>query len=229
MHDQPSIDGVNGGTFDIPDEGETSANVWYEFVLTITDSDGLSSQASVEIHPETSTISLATDPPGLQLTLDGQPFNTPGSVLSVEGIKRTIGVVTPQDSDGTSYYFVGWQHEGDASQTIVTPEDDVTYTALYSVVLGEEDDAVGNAFIVSPNPVETDDREIAVKIFSPSIQYADVYLIDMLSKQLEKINILLEAGENTVPVKVEKLKNGVYGVMLKMNNQRMMRRLVVSK
>jgi hypothetical protein len=229
VHDQPSIDGITEGTFDIPDEGETSANVWYEFILTVTDSDGLSSQASVEIYPETSTLNLATDPPGLQLTLDDQPFDTPGSVLSVEGLKRAIGVVSPQESDGTSYYFVGWQHGGDASQIIVTPEDDIAYTALFSVVLGEADDQEHKKFTLSPNPVGSADREISVKIFSSTIQYANVYLVDMLSRQLDEINLLLETGENTVPLNTEKLKSGVYGVILKMNNQKVMQRLVISK
>lgn len=137
VHDGPPIaDGVTSGTFTIPNSGETSANVFYRLYLFVTDSDGLRDTTFVNINPRTTTITLASSPTGLQVTLDGQPVVTPSSTLSVEGILRTIGVVSPQTLNGTTYTFNNWTHGGAASQTIITPVNNTTYTANFTSAPG---------------------------------------------------------------------------------------------
>jgi hypothetical protein len=133
-HDQPAIDGITSGAFDIPNEGETSDNVWYRIILTVTDASGLKAKDSIDIFPLKSTLMFETVPPGLQILLDGQPFNTPDSVLSVEGILRNLDAPTLQTVNGASYRFASWSHGGLKNQTIATPSDDVTYTATFMQV-----------------------------------------------------------------------------------------------
>lgn len=130
----PSVpSGVKSGTFTIPATGETSDSVWYRLSLTVTDPQGLQNTVYREILPRKSTISFATQPAGLQVRLDGQTITTPFSVVSVEGVQRTIGVVTPQTFGGQTYEFDRWLHNGTATQTIATPVEDATYTAVYKV------------------------------------------------------------------------------------------------
>jgi glucose/arabinose dehydrogenase len=119
--------GVTSGSFAIPNIGETSANVFYRLYLVVTDSQGGKDTAYTDILPRTSTITLNTNPQGLQLTLDGQPFTAPTTVTSVEGMLRTIGAPSPQ---GT-YTFSNWSQGGSATQTFATPVADVVYTANY--------------------------------------------------------------------------------------------------
>src|SRR6185295_16634234 len=69
----PPTSGATSGSFVIPTTGETSANVWYRIHLTVTDSGGLTHSVFRDILPRTVTVMLATNPAGLQLTLDGQP------------------------------------------------------------------------------------------------------------------------------------------------------------
>jgi glucose/arabinose dehydrogenase len=131
-HDGPPVaDGVKSGSFTIPTSGEVADNVWYRLILIVTDAGGLRDTIYRDILPQKSTITLATQPAGLQVTLDGQPVTTPLSDLSVEGIQRTIGVVSPQTISGQTYEFDHWLHGGAATQTISTPVNDVTYTAVY--------------------------------------------------------------------------------------------------
>jgi glucose/arabinose dehydrogenase len=130
-HDQPPINGISAGSFTIPQEGETSDNVWYRIILTVADSFGLKAKDSVDIFPMKSTLSFATAPPGLQIALDGQPFNTPGSVVSVEGMQRTIGVSSPQTINGEAYIFASWTNNGTQSQIITTPANDTSFTASF--------------------------------------------------------------------------------------------------
>lgn len=138
VHDGPPVaQGVTSGSFNIPASGETSADVFYRLHLIVTDSQGLTDTASVNIMPHTTTITLNSDPQGLTLTLDGQPFVTPFSVVGVEGIERTIGAVSPQNMGGTTYTFDDWTHGGGATQTIITPQENTTYTANFTVAAAD--------------------------------------------------------------------------------------------
>ena len=137
VHDgTPFNQGAKTGTFTIPNTGETAATVFYRLRLTVTDAGGLQTTTYRDITPRTSVLRFATMPAGLQLTLDGQPLTPPASVTGVEGLQRTLGVVSPQTVGGISYEFGGWSQGGTATQTIATPTDDVTYTATFRPVVG---------------------------------------------------------------------------------------------
>jgi hypothetical protein len=127
----PATSGAASGTFTIPTVGETSANVWYRIYLTVRDSAGLAQTTQLDIFPRKVTLTLATNPAGLQLKLDGQPVATPLSFVAVVGITRTIEAVTPQSSGTTSFTFASWSDSGAVSHTISTPAADTTYTAAY--------------------------------------------------------------------------------------------------
>lgn len=100
--------------------------------LTATDSTGLSSTSWVDVVPNTVTISLATIPAGLRVTLDGQPVTSPSNVVSVVGVVRSLGVVSPQTAGGLTYHFSRWSDGGAATHTIATPTASVTITATYT-------------------------------------------------------------------------------------------------
>jgi glucose/arabinose dehydrogenase len=125
------VTGVTAGSFRTSDRGHPETNTFYRITLTVRDSDGLSHTSFVDLRPRTSTITLATVPAGLQLTLDGQPVTTPFSQASVEGVFRTLGVISPQTSGGTSYTFVSWSDGGAATHEVATPVNDTTYTATF--------------------------------------------------------------------------------------------------
>jgi glucose/arabinose dehydrogenase len=129
---QPTI-GSTGGTFVIPNTGETSANVFYRIYLTVRDSGGLTQTSYRDIYPRTATITLSGSPAGLTVTLDGQPHAAPYSVLSVGGMLRTIGASSPQTVGGTTYYFRAWSDGGKATHTITTPATNTNYTVTFRV------------------------------------------------------------------------------------------------
>ena len=134
-HTHPFIapkSGSKSGSFVIPTTGETSDNVWYRIHLTVTDSDGLSHAVYRDVVPRKSTMTFATNPTGLQITLDGQPLTTPATVVGVEGIARTLGVVSPQNKGGVEYGFASWSDGGVTTHDISTPVADTTYTAAFA-------------------------------------------------------------------------------------------------
>lgn len=132
-HTHPALGPVSGtgGTYTIPTSGETSTNVWYELRLTVTDSGGLVGTATRAISPVIVTLTLASNPTGLQLTIDGQPCTAPCLVPSVVGMLRSIGATTPQTLAGTSYVFGSWSDRGRVTHTITTPATATTYTATF--------------------------------------------------------------------------------------------------
>jgi glucose/arabinose dehydrogenase len=108
--------------------GHTETDVNYWIILRATDSSGLTGEAEVHVLPRLVTLRLDTSPPGLQLTLDGQPVTTPVEVPSVVGVVRTLGAPSPQGSD----VFTGWSDGGVQVHTIATPASDTTYTGLFT-------------------------------------------------------------------------------------------------
>lgn len=127
----PATSGVTSGSFTIADRGETSANVYYRLFLTVRDSGGLTQTSYVDLRPRTTTVRLESNLPDAQLTLDGSPVTAPYTFTGVEGVIRSIGVVSPQTSGGQSYEFANWSDAGDATHEIETPTDDTTFTALF--------------------------------------------------------------------------------------------------
>ena len=66
--------------------------------------------------------------------MDGELYTTPVTITSVEGILRTISVPSPQAIDTTNYYFSSWSQGGLQTQTIATPAEDTTYTAVFDTL-----------------------------------------------------------------------------------------------
>lgn len=137
-HSHPGMnvtDSITSGSITIPTVGETSPNVYYRLYLVVTDSNGAKDTAYRDIRPRLSTMTFNTNPQGMQLQLDGQPFTTPKSVVGVEGMKRTIAAPSPQVLyNALRYTYSSWSTGGTATQTITTPVADATYTATYKVV-----------------------------------------------------------------------------------------------
>jgi hypothetical protein len=128
----PPVSGISDGTFLPSQTDEVSSNVWYRIFLKVTDSTGMDSDVVfLDVFPVKSTMTFTTNPPGLQLLLDGQPFTAPKTVIGVAGVFRTLDVVSPQTVGGVLYQFSTWSDTGIANHTITTPTSDATYTATF--------------------------------------------------------------------------------------------------
>ena len=119
------------GSVQIPVRGETSDNIFYRFHLRVTDSAGLTNEATRDVVPLKAQITLATAPTGLALTLDGQPVAAPSTVTGVVGIERDLAAAA-QNFNGRRYVFARWSDGGAATHTVATPSADTTYTATFS-------------------------------------------------------------------------------------------------
>ncbi len=129
----PNTSGSTSGSFVAPTETETSANVWYRLYLTVTDANGTSATVYRDILPNVVNLTFQTNPPTLNLTLDGHPITTPQTIQGVVGVQRVLGVVSPQQYNGVTYDFASWSNAGSITQTFLTPNTSTTYTANFRV------------------------------------------------------------------------------------------------
>ena len=219
--------GVTSGSFAIPNEGETSDNVWYRLILSVTDSRGLVGKDSVDILPQKSTITITTNPPGLEVSVDGQPFPAPLTVTSVEGMLRTFGVATPQILDDAEYEFESWSNEGDMTQTFSTPAEDLQLVANFSIVVGTEKNFRNDDTVLYPNPTKED--VVTVKILLKQPGKLSIQLIDLLSHELSVREEILSAGEHVLPFTIGKRSKGVYSIIVKSYDKTIVKKLVVTE
>lgn len=126
---QPTAGG--SGTVQIPVRGETSDNVFYRFYLRATDSAGRIVETTRDLLPQKAQLTLATQPAGLQLHLDGQPVTAPLQFTGVVGIERDLSAAD-QHLNGRRYRFDGWSDGGAATHTIATPAAATTFTATFT-------------------------------------------------------------------------------------------------
>lgn len=134
----PDTGGATSGVFNVPIAGETATDVWYRISLTVVDSAGLSTTVTRDVAPVLSSFTLATDPPGLQVTLDGATLGHGTVVNGVVNQERTLGVPAV-----AGYMFMGWSDGGGETHDISTPAAATTYTATFHAVSGGGGDSSG--------------------------------------------------------------------------------------
>jgi hypothetical protein len=105
-------------------------------VLTVTDAGGSSVTLHRDLAPVTTVFTLRTSPPGLALTLGGQPVTDGAQITGVVGMVRAVGAPSPQSAPGGPYVFASWSDGGAAVHDLVTPPSATTYTATFVATPG---------------------------------------------------------------------------------------------
>ena len=135
-HQHPFIQKLNNkksSQFEVPAIGETETNVFFRIQLILTDSDGATSLTYVDVLPRVRQLTLESDPPGLQLALDGQPFTSPIYSTTVEGVRRYITAPKIQTVGGKTYKLDDWSDGGKYTH-VVAPKKDKAYKAVYRLL-----------------------------------------------------------------------------------------------
>ncbi len=110
-HKHPALDfttGIASGFFIVPRVGEIDDNVFFRIYLTATDEGGLSRTIQRDVQPRKTPFIVKTEPPGLQMNIDGKTVTTPYTVTSVQGLRRTIAALLTQLLNGQLFSFHSW-------------------------------------------------------------------------------------------------------------------------
>ncbi|HET8754993.1 MAG TPA: LamG-like jellyroll fold domain-containing protein [Solirubrobacteraceae bacterium] len=130
-HIHPVLDSATGtsGSVTIPTTGHSfKGDTSYEIVLTATDSDGIQASRSVTIRPQKVSLTLATSPSALTVSLDGIPGTTPFTVSEIVGFKYTVDAPSPQSGNT----FASWSDGGGKAHTFTVPATATTLTASFT-------------------------------------------------------------------------------------------------
>ena len=104
---------------------------YLELRLTATDSGGLQDTQTVRLDPRTVTVTMTSEPPGLQPDpRAAAAARRPSPGRCVEGSTSSDRRALAPDLDGTPYAFRSWS-DGGAAAHAVTADDDLTLTATF--------------------------------------------------------------------------------------------------
>jgi PKD repeat protein/glucose/arabinose dehydrogenase len=115
-HPLQSFSGQSGGSFAAPDHEFPS---YLEIELTARDSGGLTGSATRRLDPQTVPLTLASEPPGMKLTLGGETATAPFTRDVIRGSTNGIGADSPQTLGGLPYTFSSWSNAGARNHTTV--------------------------------------------------------------------------------------------------------------
>ena len=125
------VDGVTAGSFAVPTMGhDFSGNVSYEVICTVTDSNGLASNSSVQLTPEEVNLTFQTVPAGLNVLLGGVTRTTPFTIDAAIGFQFQIEA-PDQTSGGTPYVFSSWSDGGARTHGLSVGTSDQTLVATF--------------------------------------------------------------------------------------------------
>ena len=123
--------GATGGSFAVPSTADVGPDAFYRIHLRVSDSDGLTHEATRDVNPRTAVMTLATNVPGLQLLVDGQAVSSPHAFTAVSGTLHAVEAPASQTVGDITYDIVSWSDGGAASHNAFVPDADATITANY--------------------------------------------------------------------------------------------------
>jgi glucose/arabinose dehydrogenase len=129
QHSVQDFEGVSSGSFSAPDHPYPSH---LELRLTATDSDGLTDSQSLQLDPQTATVTMQSNPPGLELVIDDVRRVAPFTTTVIRGSNNSISAPSPQAMAGDNYAFDSWSDGGARSHDVVI-DANTTLTANYGV------------------------------------------------------------------------------------------------
>jgi hypothetical protein len=100
-----TFSGLASGSFIAPDHEYPSH---LELRLTVRDAGNLTNMKSVLLYPQTVNLTLATDPAGGDILLNGAGGASPRTSTVIAGSLNTVSTMVPGDGQR----FVGWAVDG---------------------------------------------------------------------------------------------------------------------
>jgi YVTN family beta-propeller protein len=92
-----------------------------------------SGSLSVNIRLAAIPSTVATNPSGLQIIVDGSAYSSPHTFSWTPGSSHTLSVISPQSgTSGTRYVYSSWSDGGAQSHTITAPSTPTNYTAYFT-------------------------------------------------------------------------------------------------
>jgi glucose/arabinose dehydrogenase len=103
-----------------------------EAIVRVSDKRGLSGTATIKIAPRTVDVSLASNPPGIELLAGSDTRPSPFSTPAIDGSEILISAPPTATLGGYTYTFAGWSDGGNREHPIRVSAGQAQYTATYT-------------------------------------------------------------------------------------------------
>lgn len=126
-HPLQTFAGTRSGEFEAL---EHDYPTYIEITLRVADSRGLTASKTIKLAPRAVTATIASSPPGIELTAGLLQGPAPFPLTAVEGSHVLLAAPRQAQIGGTTYTWRGWSDGGDRIHTVVVDEP-TSYEALY--------------------------------------------------------------------------------------------------
>ncbi len=143
QHHMETQTGVDEGTV-LAIDHEYPCSITVQLTVTEPGVNGLTDVEEVEIEPEVATLTIRTEPIGLEAGIFALLDPTPFDKQAVVNGSTTLVAPGAQIVVDTKYTFASWSDGGVAAHDITVPATDTTYTATYTANQRPVLAAIGN-------------------------------------------------------------------------------------
>ena len=127
--------GITSGSFQIPADVSQTPGSFYRISLTVTDSSGLQTVVTKDIHPNLTNWSVTSNVPGAGYFVDGAWHTGSYSTQDVVGVQHILtGMPLAQVIGATRYRFAGWADGSALTDSFTSGAVPASYTADYDPV-----------------------------------------------------------------------------------------------
>ncbi|MFN8074087.1 MAG: PQQ-dependent sugar dehydrogenase [Kineosporiaceae bacterium] len=135
-HTHPYLGPVTGNGVELigaePEDLDATQNSYLEIRVTAEDGDGTTTTVTRDFRPTTVPVTLASDPVGRTVTVNGTTVTTPKTLTSWAGYRLSLAIPAQKDSSGRTWAGDGWSDGTAATGSITTPSSATTLTAALS-------------------------------------------------------------------------------------------------
>jgi glucose/arabinose dehydrogenase len=135
-HTHPFLSATRGNGITItapaPEDLAATTTSFLEIRLTATDAAGARTTVTQRFNPRLVNITLATEPSGLRLGVNGTTVLGPRTVTSWQRYVLNVSARTESDSGAQAWLPMGWSDGGALAHAIVTPTSPTTYSARFA-------------------------------------------------------------------------------------------------
>ena len=111
---------------------------------------GLSDTATVAIYPQTTILTLESNPAGLELGIYAELDAAPYNIEAIAGSQTAVSAPSPQIMNNVEYVFSSWSDGGAQNHNITIADSDQTLVAQFTAVTNQSP----TVSIVSPVPFQ---------------------------------------------------------------------------
>jgi glucose/arabinose dehydrogenase len=117
---------------------------YIDVVVRVSDKRGLSGTATMRIDPRTVDLSLASNPPGVQLLAGSDSQPTPFTTKAIDGSEILISAPATAVLGGTTYNFANWS-DGEGREHPIVSSSQSSYTATYTAATSGDGGSTGGS------------------------------------------------------------------------------------